>query len=212
MPINFMLNEYEFNDNNALKMLKTALEEVEEQYISQIYPRIRRGVQHPERAFVAELYHQLRKLQELPNSEYENLTFHCDLGKRNYRVDNTCLKIQFPPDKSLHPDIVLHNSQNNKKEQILVCEVKMAFALTEKKLFKDLNKLLYYKLSDLNFQNAVFIYTGSKESIDHIIENWERDEVMNNDLVKCLCKHDILFALSEKKTTREWRFYKVCRQ
>ncbi len=211
MPINFMLNEYEFKDNNALKMLKKALEEVEEQYISQSYGRIARGVQHPERAFVAELFHQLRKLQEQPNSEYQPLTFHCDIGKRNYRVDDPCLKKRFPPNKSLHPDIVLHDSQKNKKQQLLVCEVKMAFALTQKNLFKDLNKLLYYKLSDLKFKNAVFIYTGTKENIRYMTESWEANEEMNNGFIECLCKHDILFALPEK-TTRKWKFYKVCRQ
>jgi hypothetical protein len=202
--------------NEVLLMLQKALNNVEIQYISQEYLRLARNrIQRPERVFVAELYHQLRKLQEstdnIYNTTIRDLVFHCEIGKINYAVNEPCLN-DFSNNRTV-PDLVLHKSQDNKspQNQQLVCEVKSDYNLSEKSFIKDLKKLLYYKLSDLRFQNAVFIYTGEKNKIDELLARY-KFETNDSNIINCLCKNEIRFALRSNQignNTFDWKIYQV---
>ena len=58
-----MLTE-KHNLNSVEKLLLCALNNVHSGYLLMSYDRVTRGFQRPERAFNAELYHQLRKIQD----------------------------------------------------------------------------------------------------------------------------------------------------
>jgi hypothetical protein len=203
-----MLDELNENQlNPVLEMLKKALNGVENQYIEQHYvnPHVN-YIQKPERVFVAELYHQLRTIQNAHN--FGNLYFNVDLNKRrSMPLNEPC----FPenPFKKISPDIVLHNGQSNTLNQKLVCEVKME-GISWKSMEKDLRKLIFYKLDALEFENAVFIFTGSKALIENYLDRIVRVQGLDS-LIDCLHKHCILFALpkSKENNTYQWGIYAI---
>lgn len=203
-----MLKEIAHKDlNDVLKMLKEALNAVENQYIAQHYvnPNVN-YIQKPERVFVAELYHQLRTIQNAHN--FGNLYFNVDLNKRrSMPLNEPC----FPetPFKKISPDIVLHNGQSNTLNQKLVCEVKME-GTSWKSMEKDLRKLIFYKLDALEFENAVFIFTGNKASIVNYLDRIVRVQGFGS-LIDCLHKHGILFALPKSKESNpyQWGIYAI---
>ena len=212
-----MLVNYQTTENDeVLQFLKKALNNVRVDYMIQNYGNIATGIQKPERIFVAELYHQLRILQEqnLEIDFFKNLSFHQEPNKQGSFVmpHNKCLPKK--PIKRISPDLVLHKSQNNfsPENQLLVCEVKMEDA-TANNVDKDLRKLIFYKTSRLRFQHNVFIYTGSKLSIENfLLERLPLENYRNNhSLVKCLERNKILFALPIKKNEDlfEWEIFFV---
>jgi len=196
-----MLNHTQQND--IVQFLIKALDNVEESYMIQRYNYVIAGYQRPERVFTSELYHQLRLLQEDPNEiSMGSLAFHVELNKQGfYNSQIKCMpQRQF---RRLSPDIVLHKSQDNssRKNQLLVCEIKMEGA-TWRKIYKDLQKLLVYKLSRLKFQNAVLIYTGSKTSFENKLQSILGDiELLKSDdtSFKCLKKHKVIIVLPKDK-------------
>jgi hypothetical protein len=199
--------------NPVLKMLKEALNGVEIQYIEQYYFRLRGSqIQKPERTFVAELYHQLRMQQSTMNKDetIRNLVFHCDISKINYILNNEC--IQDVSKYRLVPDLVLHKSQtdNSSENQLLVCEVKMDSKISKDNFKKDLDKLLYYKLSQLKFQNAVFIFTGKKELLNQYLNEYRHSQTSLHFL-NCLHTNCILFAIpkQKKEKTNNWGIYTI---
>lgn len=212
-----MLANYQIRENDeVLEFLKKALNNVRVDYMIQNYRNIGTGIQKPERIFVAELYHQLRVLQE-QNVEIDflrNLSFHQEPNKQGYfnMPHSPCL-----PKKTINrisPDLVLHKSQNNSEaqNQLMVCEVKMEGA-TRENIDKDLRKLVFYKMSRLRFKHSIFIYTGSKLSIEHfLLERLPLENYRNNhSLVKCLEENKILFALpiNKKDDYFEWKIFSV---
>ena len=165
----------EYSNNFEIEILIKALNSVAISYTKFEYERVANKIQRPERVFNAELYHQLRKLQETnflsdgvlvhqePNKQGDfltnNFSFNVETNKEvtflNPRQIPCLPNVNY---KRLSPDIVLHKNQNNSEQanQRLICEIKMEGA-SWGSIKKDFDKLLFYKLSRLQFQNAVFI-------------------------------------------------------
>jgi hypothetical protein len=192
--------------NEILKTLKQALNSVAVQYMEQNYERIASGsgIQKPERAFTAELYHQLRRLQdESPN----NLTYHQEINKKIYRTIHSPCSPE-TNGKRFAPDIVLHLSQSDKDplNQALICEIKMENSMTLANMVKDLKKLFYYKASVLHFQNAVFIFTGNVTTANSYLQR-----LTTGPLLQCLCEEKIKFALPKQKLKNKyvWDIFEI---
>lgn len=225
-----MLEKLNYENNQEISFLIQALNTVKKSYTIFDYERVILKIQRPERVFTAELYHQLRKLQEASilnqfdvNQEVTKMvgfsindyTINAEPNKQSFSTNNQlnpCIEtINY---KRLSPDIVLHKNQNNSERanQILICEIKMSGS-SHSNIYKDFKKLLFYKLSRLQFQNAVFIYTGTKESLWNIIEGLNYTTLENKSLFKCLKKHKIIFVVPEKsKKSKEyyhWEAYGI---
>ena len=186
-----IFKEYKAKNEKVLSDLILALGAIKINFIKQNYDRIGTKVQKPERYFTAELYHQLRMLQR-KNGVDENLNYQIETVKVNYKntKTNNCLNLK--DFNRISPDLILHKSQNDKQRgnQQLVCEIKMEGAIPCK-IIKDYQKLLYYKLSELNFKNSIFIYTGSVKTINEILLN-------ENTLCSCIQKHNIITITLEE--------------
>jgi hypothetical protein len=194
------------------EFLITGLNQVEQEYLKMRYDKNISGFQKPERVFNAELYHQLRKLQENIGS-YNNLKIHPELVKNPFKLHLELIKNpsnnsrnilcigDFVP-KRISPDIVFHDGQNNLNNQLLVAELKMEGASVTN-IIKDFQKLLFYKLSYLEFKNAVFIYTGLKSSLEEKLKLG-----LTNQMVECLITNNIVIALQEKQNNNpNWNIY-----
>ena len=79
-----MLEELNTDENCTLICLNKALNNVEIKYMRQQYQYVRAGFQKAERVFVAELYHQLRKMQEHNVCDLQNLLFHVETTKQKF--------------------------------------------------------------------------------------------------------------------------------
>jgi hypothetical protein len=200
--------------NKTLETLKSALDQVETKYIVSKYDRNKTGLQKPESSFGAELYHQLRMIQN-NNSTYSNLKFQVDISKKNYSILNSkCL--EGLNKNRMKPDLVLHQEQNKINEQKLVCEIKLDYGNNIYNVLKDLKKLVYYKISNLKFENAVLIIFGSMEQIE---KTMEKINILEPSFVNdCLYRNKILFCLTSNRKvnenkknseTWEWSYYKI---
>ncbi len=197
--------------NGVEEFLITALNEVDAEYYEMRYDNVVGGFQKPERVFNAELYHQLRKLQEDTMNEIFKihpdlvelpLKLHLELVKvpSSYDSTNQCIGDFYP--KKISPDIVFHGGQNNRKKQLLAAELKMDGANIVN-IIRDFQKLLFYKLSYLKFRNAVFIYTGTKSDIEEKLIHG-----LSKHMLECLMKNKIVIAVCEKKNKkRKWSMY-----
>ncbi len=189
--------------------LIAGLNQVTEEYFEMSHLGDEIILQKPERVFNAELYHQLRKLQE--NGYYEVGRIHPDLVKHIKLhlettkvppaiINNLCIG-DFHP-KKISPDIVFHTGQDNIDNQLLVAELKMDGA-SRINIINDLQKLLFYKLSALQFKNAVFIYTGSKKDLERKLEFG-----ISKKMLECLIKQYIFIALHQIKGGKKmWNIY-----
>lgn len=192
------------------------LNAVDIEYMRFEYNFLDEGSQYPERVFNAELYHQLRKLQEADNSV--ELKIHPEITKHLLKLHMEPVKLNYQRHRNIpcigdyipirvSPDIVFHGGQMNRKKQRLVAEIKM-----EKpeplKVIRDLQKLLFYKLSNLKFENAVFIFTGKKEDLEELLITW-----LSESKLDCLIKHQVVVALPSIKGRRKitWKVYKFSR-
>lgn len=206
-----MLQEKE--PNGAEIFLIKALNNVSPQYLKMRYDNVRGGFQKPERVFNAELYHQLRKIQENITSFKEfnihqeitkqKLHLHLDLVKLpGYEENIPCIGDYKP--RKISPDIVFHGGQSNIDNQLLVAEIKMD-GTSWINIIKDFQKLLFYKLSRLQFKNAVFIYTGTKENLEEILFT------LHSSLLECLRKNEIVIVLPSAKNRQndEWKCYRI---
>jgi hypothetical protein len=197
------------NLNAAEHILIAGLNGVAENYYRMRHYGNENYLQRPERVFNAELYHQLRKLQE---SEGVNFLIHQEITKNDISLhsavshepqiheEKPCLE-DFN-NKRVSPDLVFHGGQDNLDNQLLVAELKMEGA-SRLSILKDLEKLLFYKLSSLKFQNAVFIYTGSKNELESKLELG-----LSEKMLQCLIKHNIVIALRELMVREQnWNIY-----
>ena len=197
------------NINTAEHTLIAGLNGVAEDYYRMRHYGNENYLQKPERVFNAELYHQLRKLQEL---EGVNFLIHQEITKNNNSIiavvshepqiheEKPCLE-DFN-NKRVSPDLVFHRGQDNLDNQLLVAELKMEGA-SRLSILKDLEKLLFYKLSSLKFQNTVFIYTGSKNELESKLELG-----LSEKMLQCLIKHNIVIALRELMVREQnWNIY-----
>jgi hypothetical protein len=205
-----MLKEIAHKDlNDVMKMLKEALNRVENIYIEQEYSRVRAGFQNPENAFMSELYHQFRILHQ-DNDSLRALYVNTDMNKQMYGINRKkieCLNNFFR--QKIRPDLILHGGQNDLKNQKLVCEIKTNKKLRIDKFVIDLQKLVYYKISRLIFENSVFIYTGELSRIQTLLNELHKRN--SSSLIDCLHKHCILFALpkSKENNTYQWGIYAI---
>lgn len=192
--------------NHPEELLLYALNNVNDGFLQFTYSRVASGFQRPERAFNAELYHQLRKLQE-ESADSNNfrihqeifkypIKFHLDLLKTSSQIINIPCIGDYVPTR-ISPDIVFHNSQNDLANQLLVGEIKMKGCST-RKLVKDLQKLLFYKLSYLKFKNAVLIYSGTLEDLENKFQD------LDNDFLRCLIGQKIVIAT---RSNKNWDFF-----
>lgn len=189
--------------NPAETFLLKGLNQVEIGYLEWEYHGVEREFQRPEKTFSAELYHQLRINQELENY---TLKIHFDITKRtSLNNNNPCLN-GFKPSK-IEPDIVFHGGQNNLEKQALVAEIKME-GVNNSDILYDLNKLLYYKLSFLNFKNACFIYSGYDTDLSNKLNGYIGDKFL-----ECIIKHEIIVATRVKgKKNNQWGIFKFYQQ
>jgi hypothetical protein len=192
--------------NSAEELLLHALNKVNDSFLQFTYSRVVIGFQRPERAFNAELYHQLRKFQDesLDSTNFRihqeifkhPINFHLDLQKTSGQIiDIPCIGDYVPT--RISPDIVFHNSPNDLLNQLLVAEIKMKGCST-RKLVKDLQKLLFYKLSYLKFKNAVLIYSGTMEDLENKFQD------LDDDFLRCLIDHKIVIAT---RSNKKWGFF-----
>lgn len=225
-----MLQKLNNKNNPEISFLIQALNAVKISYTIFAYDKVASRFQKPERVFTAELYHQLRKKQDESITEQLNInqevtkmvgfsindfTINAEPNKQSISAKNglnECLgTIDY---KRLSPDIVLHKNQNNfeRINQRLICEIKMSGS-SQSNIYKDFRKLLFYKLSRLQFQNAVFIYAGTTDSLKNIIEGLNYTSKENQSLLKCLKKHQIIFVVPEKlndsKEFYHWETYEI---
>jgi hypothetical protein len=200
-----------YNLNSVEKLLLCALKNVHSDYLLMSYDRVARGIQRPERAFNAELYHQLRKIQEDVQNNFDfqihqelfkyRSSFNLELNNIPEEKKNIPCIGSYNPNK-ISPDIVFHNRQNDLLNQLLVAEIKMKGCSTGK-IIKDFEKLLFYKLSYLSFKNAILIYSGSKEDLDIKIQDFA------DGLLGCLADNKIVVATISNNKWALFEFYKI---
>jgi hypothetical protein len=195
--------------NCAEKFLLAGLNNVQNRYLRHQYNRATIEYQRIEGVFSHELYHQLRKIQEdnfhevinCDNNFFRNIVLHMTLPKQRYSVPNNQCVYNLNTYRTI-PDVVLHQGQNNKNKQMLVGEIKMKgvnFSL----ILTDLQKLIYYKVSGLKFENAVFIYSGDKSDLEEKLEVG-----LTSKILKCLIKNNIVVALRSKASKKtSWEVY-----
>lgn len=199
-----MLENYQIPENDeVLKCLVNSLNKVSINFYEMNYGNVSKGVQKLENCFTAELYHQLRRLQDC-EGKLRGLKFNMDINKvpNNNENQNRIECIDYYQPKSIRPDLVLHSDQSNVYNQALICEIKMD-TTTPQAIIKDLKKLLYYKLSYLHFKEVVFIYVGDRTKLESILQNR-----LKIQFKKCLNTHNVLFALKDINNN-EWALYKL---
>lgn len=128
--------------------------------------------QEAENNFSSEIVRHLRNLMdEQSNSPYyreKGLRCHFDVRKERVRI---C------------PDIVLHESPDNKEQQEFLVEVK----ITDIALIKDLKKLKTAISKSLNFKNAVMIVANKPYSKTILeINEFIRSEGLSDDKLEKL--------------------------
>ena len=195
---------YEKNTNQlseAERLLLKALKNVKSRYLAHTYFRQRTfNLQRIESIFSHELYHQLRLLQNEENI-LKNLRIDFDLPKHHYQIQNINCLNGFE-NKFFKPDLSIHKGQNNFGKQLLVGEIKME-GVDIASLLLDLQKLIYYKISQLNFENAVFIYTGNKSDLESKLT-----VCLSFEMLQCLIKNKIVVALREEDSKKSfWKIY-----
>ena len=125
---------------------------------------------HLERVFAYELYRQWANLLE--EHGVKNLVINGEIGKclkKDYLDDQTVSEIHI---KDVFPDLVLHHSQGDDNNQLIICEIKRTKSLGGKDIFDDLLKLSCYMNSVLfwkkPFEYGVFIIAGKDASLNQI--------------------------------------------
>ena len=151
-------------------------------------------INHEERVFAYELYHQIRKIMEedpipdrykkvyLNGEAIKDDKFFTDLYEglsiyyKSFKDDKNNKRI---------PDLVLHKDQGsiNKEGQIYLAEIKMG---DNKKALADLEKLTALKKSNLAFEFYIFIYVG--KDINEFKEELKQIDTSkySKDIV-CIC-------------------------
>ncbi|MEF9477350.1 hypothetical protein OWR28_06095 [Chryseobacterium sp. 1B4] len=130
--------------NQYLKELYSAFREVgiENYYWNAISKNGENYIQEAENNFSTEIIGNFRNIMRLPQNQarYNNLKCHFDILKARVNL--------------IRPDIVLHESTDNKNKQIFYCEVKIDSYCNLK---EDLEKLIVAVSDDLSFENAIMI-------------------------------------------------------
>lgn len=154
--LNTMINNRDNVENNYLHDFFISLLKVESTYLLWPY-----GIkkQMCERVFAYELYHQWRMTADF--YEYDNLLINGEIRKdcSPYRQENFGI---------VYPDLILHQEQNNRNQQILACEIKTLSSISSSRgkfnVKKDLKKLGHF-INHLNYEQCVFIQIKDNEKI-----------------------------------------------
>jgi hypothetical protein len=195
--------------NCAENLLLVGLNKVQRQYLKQEYNRAALGHQRLEGVFSHELYHQLRKIQEdnfqdvigCEDNVFKKIVINMTLPKQIYPIGNNHCIDNINTNRTI-PDIVFHEGQNTVSKQMLVGEIKMK-GVNFPLILTDFQKLIYYKVSNLNFENAVFIYTGLKSTLEEKLVIG-----LSTQMLGCLIKNNIVIALQEKQKNKSiWNIY-----
>lgn len=143
--------------------------------------------QEIERVFMAELYHQWRKIMELKPMLYSNLILHSEIGKVIHSNRNQ------------KPDLVLHGGQvgpNRMTQNKLLVELKMSSFDID-----DFNKI-YYSIVNLNYSGSVYIIhnmrkNNFKDSLNNVITKYP--EISSNyfSRIYFINSNDGVFNLNE---------------
>lgn len=123
-------------------------------------------LQEAENNFSTEIIGNFRNLMRLPknNHLYNNLKCHFDVLKARANM--------------IRPDIVLHESPDNRNRQVFYCEVKIDSYCNLK---EDLEKLIIAVSEDLVFENAVMIVANrTLQSTKEQIRNYMQNESITN--------------------------------
>ena len=155
--------------NQYVQMLIQALSKVEECYlgyedIKLFEDKVEKNTIRAERVFAYELYHQFRLLMKEDCGYYLN---------GEIRKSNKVFK--WENQKDCYPDLVLHGNPTciDKESQYFLCEIKMS---TNQYLLNDLLKLSKFFMSDLEFQNYIFLCVGlSKDDMQKKIEESKKE-------------------------------------
>lgn len=195
------LKKFDVNQNGLIEVLNKAISKIKDnEYVKIDYGRVERGSQKPERVFVAELYHQLRCIQESnKHSILKDLKFNVEINKQGDLITGVKFIDNYKI-KRVVPDLILHYHQNNtnSKMQQLVCEVKSSYCITKVNFEKDLVKLLLYKKSRLKYQNACFIFLGTKKELFNYLM------MVYDELIQLIKENEVIFITHDKN---KWNFY-----
>lgn len=196
------LKKFDFCKIEVIEILNEAISLIkDDEYLKVPYNRVKRGSQKPERVFVAELYHQLRCIQESNKHPFlKDLKFNVEINKQGDLITEIPLIDSYKINRVI-PDIILHFKQNNTAKQMMVCEVKSSYSINQGNIVKDMIKLLVYKKSRLSYKHACFIFLGTKNELCKYLL------ALNGDLLKYIVNQIIFITRDDKK----WNFYE-CKQ
>lgn len=116
-----------------------------------------------ENSFTAELYHRFKSIceQAINSAYYNNLILHFDINKMG---------------GDLRPDLVLHQAQENRENQLMFIEVKTD---PNANLNNDFQKL-EYAIRNLEFKNAVIVivnrsFSATKQLVSEHFQHIDYD-------------------------------------
>ena len=128
-------------------------------------------IDHIERVFAYELYRHWANNIE---SGKEDIMLNAEINKvininsiaSIIDDEKSCFK-----EITLYPDMVLHHSHSDDKNQIMICEIKRNHKLSGSKIFGDLYKISCYMTKGIfgedkkQYKYGVFVIVGSKLSV-----------------------------------------------
>lgn len=166
-------------DNKYFKILFDAICNVDKSFVmykveDSSYPQVTCNdlQEHVERVFAYELYHRWANLLE--KNGVCNLALNGEISKKMIEDSKNEEKSNDKKGKcrSIFPDIVLHASQENDDNQLMICEIKREKDFDDTDFLHDLYKLYKY-INDKkqgfvwakNFQYGIFILVGPSVSL-----------------------------------------------
>lgn len=137
-----------------------------------------RCVTNPEINFVSSVKSKVEQNvieQGFTEDEDPELFPQSDFGKRVFNLEkHRKLKVDFEINEITKPDLFFHRSQEdtNPENQKIVLECKIETNLSEKKLQKDLAKLIIF-IDQLNFQKGILLICNNEsEIINNYVDNF----------------------------------------
>ena len=135
-----------------------------------------------ERLFTYELYHKFKIVLNNNNFLENNIVLDAELPKRRLTDEEANNLGLIDLGSVMSPDIIIHE-RNNATNQLLIAEIKAEKYLNQRKIIKDINKLISYKCN-YHFQNAIFIIINANREriLNHLHAlNINENNVIQND-------------------------------
>lgn len=198
-----------------LTLLMNAIKKVDKKYlwyqndIAEVNVK-KEIIEHLERVFTYELYHQWSLLLSAFDSE---LIINAEINKKCFIKEEQQPDLPKAEVKTFFPDFVLHKGHESTDNQLLVCEVKRRVKLNYEKIEDDIDSLVIYMNPEkftYNYKYGVFILVGcDKEYLADKLKKTSKkwDEYSNR--IFCItynyhdkteeysysidCLHDLLF-------------------